>query len=360
MNSLIEDDHQLQRFLSEIVPLEEIALDTEADSLHCYFEKLCLIQISTPSRTVLIDPLAEISLITLFDALRNKRVVFHGADYDLRLLTRLGDFQTRDIFDTMIAARLLGYEELGLAALVERFFQVKLSKGSQKANWGRRPLPRQMVEYAMNDTRFLLPLAKILEEEVMGRGRQEWLRQSLERMLYSVRNPKEKDRSKAWQIAGSAALEPVAQAVLRTLWYWRDAEAREWNRPPFHVMSNSDLLKIAELSVKGAPFSISHLPVPRRERFEQTLAAALKIPEAEWPTREKFIRARPNKQALKEFDRLKQLRDDVAKREKLNPAVIAPKAALEAIAFQNDFSGLMNWQKELLSTLQDAEHYGYH
>ncbi len=348
MDFLIEDDCKLRNFLSETSSLSEVALDTEADSLHCYFEKLCLIQISTPSRTVLVDPLAKVDLALLFDSLRDRRVVFHGADYDLRLLTRLGDFQTREIFDTMIAARLLGYEELGLAALVERFFQVKLSKGSQKANWALRPLPRQMMEYAMNDTRFLLPLAKILEEEIIRLGRQKWLRQSLERMLYSVRNPKEKDRTKAWQIAGSAALNPASQAVLKMLWYWRDTEAREWNRPPFHVMSNSDLLKIAELAVKGAPFSISHLSPPRRQRFEQTLAAALRIPETEWPAREKFIRPRPNKQAQREFDRLKQLRDDVAKREKLDSAVIAPKAALEAIAFQNDFSGLMDWQKELL------------
>jgi len=360
MDFLIEDDHKLQNFLSEISSLSEVAMDTEADSLHCYFEKLCLIQISTSSKTVLIDPLTETNLTLLFASLRTKRVIFHGADYDLRLLMRLGDFQTREIFDTMIAARLLGYEELGLAALVERFFQVKLSKGSQKANWALRPLPRQMMEYAMNDTRFLLPLVKILEEEIIRLGRQEWLRQSLERMLYSVKNPKEKDRSKAWQIAGSAALSPASQAILRMLWYWRDSEAREWNRPPFHVMSNSDLLKIAELAVRGAPLSISHLSPARRQRFEQTLAAALQIPEIEWPVREKFTRLRPNTQLLKKFDRLKQLRDDVAKREKLSPSIIAPKAALEAIAFQNDFSGLMDWQKALLGIPQKTENYGHY
>ncbi len=348
MDSLIADNRGLTEFLSYIAPLPEIALDTEADSLHCYFEKLCLIQMSTPSDTVLIDPLADVDLSLLFRALRDKRVIFHGADYDLRLLERAGEFRTREVFDTMIAARLLGYDGLGLAALVERFFDVKLSKASQKANWALRPLSSQMVEYAMNDTRFLLPLAKILGEEIVRLRRQEWLHQSLERMLCSARNPREKDRTKAWQIAGSAVLSPASQAVLRTLWHWRDAEAREWNRPPFHVMSNEEMLKIAELSVKGSPFSTPRFPATRRQRFERMLADALQISEAEWPVREKFIRQRPDKAASQEFERLKKLRDEVAEREKLNPSIIAPKAALEAIAFQKDFSGLMDWQKQLL------------
>lgn len=200
----------------------------------------------------------------------------------------------------------------------------------------------------MNDTRFLLQLAKILEEEIARLGRQEWLHQSLERMLHAAGNPKEKDRTKAWRIAGSAVLSPAAQAVLRALWHWRDNEAREWNRPAFHVMSNEELLKIADLSVKGAPLVLSRLPQARRQRLEQALDAALRIPEEEWPLREKSIRPRPNKPALKEFERLKNLRNEIGKREKLNPSLIASKAALEAIAFQNDFSNLMEWQKQLL------------
>lgn len=348
MELLIEDNCGLTKFLSRISSLPDVACDTEADSLHCYFEKLCLIQISTPFETVLVDPLSQVDLKLLFSGLCDKRVVFHGADYDLRLLARTGEFHPRKIFDTMIAARLLGYEGLGLAALVGRFFDVRLSKTSQKANWALRPLPPQMVEYAVNDTRFLLPLAKILEAEIVRLGRQEWLRQSLERMCISIKNPKEKDWMNAWQITGSAALSPAAQAVLRALWIWRDQEAREWNRPSFHVMSNEDLLKIVTLSTKGKPFSTPRFPHSRHKRFEETLAAALRIPEAEWPVRKKKLRPRPNQQAAKELERLKKLRDTVAEREKLNPAIIASRGVLEAIAFQGDFSGLMDWQRQLL------------
>ncbi len=276
-------------------------------------------------------------------------MVFHGADYDLKLITRCLEFKPKKIFDTMIAARLLGYEGLGLAALVDRFFNVKLSKVSQKANWALRPLPPQMIEYAINDTKFLLDLAKILEAEIIRLGRQEWLSQSVERLIHSIQNPKEKDWSNAWQITGSAVLSPSARAVLRALWYWRDAEAREWNRPSFHVMGNEDMLKIAEASTKGTSFSTPGFPSARRKRFEEALAAALRIPEDQWPVRKKVPRPpRLDRQALQELERLRKLRDEVAKREKLDPAIIASRAALEAVAFQKDSSNLMDWQKRLL------------
>jgi len=346
---LIKSNSRLAEFLSDISSLLDVALDTEADSLHCYFEKLCLIQISTDSVTVLIDPLSEVELELLFKGLLNKRVVFHGADYDLRLLARYGEFRPHEIFDTMIAARLLGYSQLGLAALVERFFGVKLSKASQRANWALRPLPQQMVEYAANDTKFLLPLAGILEAEIIRLGRQEWLRQSLERMSRLAKTHKERDPNRAWRIAGSAALQPYAQAVLRELWNWRETEAREWNRPPFYVISNEDMLKIAESAAKGVlPSSPRFFSSSRRKRFRQTLARALQIPEDYWPLQDKPTRCLPSKQAVEEFGRLKRLRDEIAREERLDPAIIAPRGTLESIAFQENLSGLMDWQKRLL------------
>ena len=149
---------------------ERIAIDTEADSLHCYFEKVCLIQISGGAEHVLIDPLAEIDLQPLYDLICSRRLVFHGADYDLRLLRRTGKFEPLDLFDTMIAARLVGKTAFGLAALVKEYFGIELSKASQKANWAIRPLPQEMREYAMNDTRYLLEIADILEADLRRMG----------------------------------------------------------------------------------------------------------------------------------------------------------------------------------------------
>src|SRR5438067_3231174 len=154
---------QLTELLPQLESIDRVAVDTEADSLHSYREKLCLLQVSLPDGDYIVDPLAPLDLAPLCAALTDKEIVLHGADFDLRLLRRSLNFTARRIFDTVIAARLLGLREFSLAALVERYFGIKLTKGSQKANWGRRPLPKRMLEYAINDTHYLLTLADRLE-----------------------------------------------------------------------------------------------------------------------------------------------------------------------------------------------------
>lgn len=334
--------------MGRLANLPRIAIDTEADSLHSYFEKLCLVQISADGENYLVDPLAGFSLQPLFDALASKRLIFHGADYDMRLLHRTGNFAATDIFDTMIASRLSGSQELGLAALVAKHFGVKLSKASQKANWALRPLSRQMLDYAMNDTKYLLPLADILEAELHRLGRWEWFVESRDRMLASAKEPKEKDENLAWRITGSAALSPRAQSVLRVLWYWRDGEARSWDRPPFHVMSNDDLVRIAEKAVRGEAYSTPRMSSRRRKSFEVVLALALHIPENEWPVAPKPKRRRPSREQTERFDALKRTRDRAAEEIGLDPSIIAPRSALEAASVDLNTPALMKWQRSLL------------
>src|SRR3984893_11400598 len=196
----------LAELLENIKSVERVAVDTEADSLHCYHEKLCLLQISVPEKDVLVDPLANVDLASLRDALEKKEIVLHGADFDLRLLRRSLNFKARKIFDTVIAARLLGIREFSLAALVERFFGTRLAKGSQKANWARRPLPDRMVEYAMNDTHYLLPLADRLESQLREQDRLDWVGQSCERAIEQAAAERVRDVDEAWRIRGSGAL----------------------------------------------------------------------------------------------------------------------------------------------------------
>src|SRR5206468_11911305 len=179
---------------------DRVAVDTEADSLHSYREKLCLLQISIPApgstankvdtdqstasgresaRPVcdfMVDPLANTDLEPLRRALEAREIVLHGADYDLRMLRRGLNVVAKRIFDTLIAARLLGIREFSLAALVKRYFGLTLLKGSQKANWAQRPLPARMAEYAINDVHYLLPLADKLEAELVRSERRDWLR----------------------------------------------------------------------------------------------------------------------------------------------------------------------------------------
>src|SRR5439155_4975904 len=168
----------LRELLPQIEPHDRIGLDTEADSLHCYREKLCLLQISLPAGDYLVDPLANVDLAPLSAVLEAKEIVLQGADFDLRLLRRSLNFRAGQVFDTVIAARLLGIREFSLAALVKRYFDVELGKGSQKANWARRPLSARMLEYAMNDTHYLLPLAERFEAQLKQFDRIDWLRQS--------------------------------------------------------------------------------------------------------------------------------------------------------------------------------------
>ena len=163
---VITSARQLADLITALKPHDRVAIDTEADSLHCYKEKLCLLQISIPGHDDIVDPLADVDLAPLQDALANKEIVLHGADYDLRLLRRNLNFVPRRIFDTVIAARLIGIHEFSLAALVRRYFGIELAKGSQKANWAQRPLPKRMAEYAVNDTRYLLPMVERLEKEL--------------------------------------------------------------------------------------------------------------------------------------------------------------------------------------------------
>ena len=345
---MIADSTALAELIGRLSPLPIIAIDTEADSLHSYFEKLCLIQISTGEEDILVDPLAGVSLQPLYDVLANKRLILHGADYDLRLLNRTGIFAATDIFDTMIASRLCGFQELGLAALVAKYFDVKLSKASQKANWAMRPLSKQMLEYAVNDTKYLMHIAGVLEAELHRLERWEWFAESRDRMIASAREPRERDETKAWRISGSAALSPRAQSVLRVLWYWRDGEARTWDRPPFHVIGNEDLCRIAEKAVRGEAYSTPRMSSRRRKSFEVVLALALHIPEEEWPVPPKTRRRRTTREEAARFEYLKSNRDKVAAELGLDPSIVAPRGALEAASIAPNTTALMRWQKKLI------------
>jgi ribonuclease D len=247
----ITDPQGLSEIVAKLATLPRIALDTEADSLHSYFEKLCLLQISTAQEDILIDPLVGFSLQPLYETLAHRQLVLHGADYDLRMLQRGSRFAATNIFDTMIAARLCGYRELGLAALVARHFGVKLSKASQKANWALRPLSNQMIEYAINDTKYLLPLAEIIEAELRRLNREQWFAESCQRMIAAAREPRGRDESKAWRTSQRG---PSSERVgIAGLGMVRDAEARAWALPPLVMTRN--IVRIAERAVKGSAFS---------------------------------------------------------------------------------------------------------
>lgn len=346
---MVSTPSALAELVERLGPCSRVAFDTEADSLHSYQERLCLIQVGLSNAQWLVDPLAQLDLSPLWRVLEGKQLVLHGADYDLRLLYRHCQFAPHNVFDTMIGARLCGFVELGLAALVEKHFGVRLSKASQKANWGMRPLPQRMIDYALNDIRYLLPLSDIIEAKLHELGRWEWFVESRDRMAAAAREPpRPRDEDNAWRIAGSATLPPRAQSVLRVLWRWREEEAKAWNRPAFHVLGNREMLDIAAKAAAGEPWEPPKMPSRRRRSLEVVVALALQIPPEEWPRRKPPAGRRLPAYAAGRIEQLRKIRDEVAARLGLEPSLIASKQALEAAALDPATPALMAWQRRLL------------
>jgi ribonuclease D len=260
------------------------------------------------------------------------------------------NFKAHKIFDTVIAARLLGIREFSLAALVERFFEVTLTKGSQKSNWAQRPLNSRMVEYAINDTHYLLPLAEKLETQLRERDRLEWFRQSCQRLLEQTAVERVRDLDEAWRISGAGTLRGPAAAVLRALWQWREKEAEAADRPPFHILQNRELLAAAETFAKGGTPDFSYFSARRRGTFREAAEQALKLAEEAWPLPRPRLGTRPTVEMKQRMEELRRRRDHGATRLELDPAFVAPRAALEALATneKNGATLLVPWQREVL------------
>ncbi|MBV9492395.1 MAG: ribonuclease D [Verrucomicrobia bacterium] len=347
---IIADQAALDSWVTACSQHNLVAVDTEGDSLHCYREKLCLIQMSTPDGTLLIDPLVPLDFSGFNSMLKARTVMLHGCDYDLRMLRRGIRFVPGPVFDTYLGARLLGLKEVGLASLVSRYFEIELPKTSQKANWARRPLTPTMVSYAMNDTRYLLPLAERIGAQLRELGRWSWFEESCARAVAAAAEDRERDPEKAWKIAGSSALRGRALAVLRALWHWREGEAEQADRPSFQVLRNEELVEAAQGAVQGRVNVPHYLPSGRRKRFQATLRQALALPEHEWPQRDPVIRIRPTPEQEKRFEELRQRRDRVALELQLDPGVLAPRQALERLIREPQSIDLvlMQWQRDLL------------
>jgi len=353
-NDVIASEQKLADLIRQIQPADRIAIDTEADSLHSYREKLCLVQISVPSAAsvcdFIVDPLNNLDLEPLRHALEPREIILHAADYDLRMLRRGLNFTAGRIFDTVVAARLLGIREFSLGALVKRFFDVELHKHSQKANWALRPLPARMLEYAMDDVHYLLPLATKLEDELERLHRRDWFRQSCERAIELAAAERERDQDELWRIGGAGALDSYTGAVLRALWQWRDGEAEMVDRPPFHILQNHDLLKAAESFASGQVPDYKHFSSRRRQTFLDAAKVALQSPQSDWPVMRRRAGSRPTAEMRQRAEELRERRDKAAEQLGLERSFIASRGALEAIAADpaRAIALLVPWQRELI------------
>jgi ribonuclease D len=357
---LLDQPGSLAPLLAAIERVDEVALDTEADNMFHYKTRVCLLQFLVDGEVYLVDVLAPgLKLDPLWKVLAEKHLVMHGSDFDLRLLHDLCRFRPRSLFDTMLAAQLLGLARIGLASLLEQHFAVALDKEGQKANWSKRPLTPKLLNYAALDVWHLPALRDILKRELKKLGRLEWLEQQCRAQIAAgfegFAPPTEHD----WRIGRSERLRGPGLSVLHAVWHWREAQAQRLDTPPFKVCGNALLLKIAEATEAGeaeqAILGSVHLG-KRHERIFPSLAAAVRAGLARDP---KTLPRRPGRdpnhvsltQAEIEFqDRIKADRDRIAQKLEIEPTLIANRSQLAQIARypQKLDELLLPWQADLL------------
>ena len=329
------------------------AIDTEADSLHRYRESLCLIQFADRSRCVLIDPLAIKDLSALGSYLASATVWMHGADYDMTMFKRQFGELPAVVYDTQIGARLLGARRFGLGDLVNLYFGVELSKSSQKADWGKRPLSPKMIEYALNDVHYLLEMGDKIVSQLKEKGRYEWFEESC---LAARQRVLDRDDSKEenWRVQGSGKLEPRGLAFLKALWAWRDGEAKSWDRPSFMVAPNRQLLEWSiELAASKNVGLPAHFRPDRLKRFRAAVEAVQSSPETEWPERPAGKRRKRDRDFERRVEQLLKKREQEGSRLDIEGSLIAPRATLESIAEGEvkPSEVLLKWQRDCLGML---------
>ena len=370
--TFIANNEEFRAALGQMHTARRLAVDIEADSLYHYFEKVCLIQISTDEETFILDPLSigEISLLapTMADASVEK--VFHAPSYDFYCLRRDYGFEFRNIFDTHIAAQLLGHEFLGLDALMEEFLSIHHSKRRQRDDWSRRPLQSEQLQYAAMDTHHLLQLRDTLEKELKKKKRLDWALEEFETAASTQRLPREFDPGGYCRIKGCRSLEPQQQAALRALYVLRDSIAREFDVPPFKVLNNSVLIDLVKDPPENARAMFHRAGVSHRiaRKYAGAVVTAIERSCKESPvpvrTFPRNNNRSPNRESKRRIEALKKWRNSKSQDMGLPVGVVFPANLLEILAEEvpsnfeelDKIPGMRRWRtrefgKEILKAL---------
>jgi ribonuclease D len=337
---LIQTQDELERLFERLRAEPLLAVDTEAASFHRYRDRVYLLQISSRQETAVVDPLSIGSLAPLGEVLANPsiEIVFHDADYDLRLLSQEYGFRGKNLFDTRIAAQLLNEPGVGLAALLEKYLGVRLDKRYQRADWSARPLTLEMLEYAAADTRNLPVLHDLLKQRLRERSRLEWAEEEFELLGDAPRGAPEPEEPAYLRLKGAKTLNGRGLAVLRELFQWREELARRTDRAAFRILNNEPMLLMAksppqDLTALKAVRGIGQEQAERRGR--EILAAVqrgMEVSERDLPRVERPPRRVPDAALEARLERLKSVRNGLALRYDLAPGVLCPNGILEAVA----------------------------
>lgn len=360
--TLLETEYDLAPLIDLIGQSEEIAMDLEADSLHHYHSKICLLQFTVQGQNFIVDTLKIEDLSHLLDSLKGKTILAHGCDYDLRMMKMHWDFVPDKIFDTMIASRLMGVKAFGLANLAAEFLELKLDKGNQKADWSRRPLPETMQHYAAMDTAILHELVLQIRTRLSELGRLEWADESCEYLRISATKPIEKKNKDLWRVKGSSFLQPKELAVLQAIWGFRETQAEEWDQPVFKVLSNEKIVLISQKAAQHDEVTFNDLPkLPRNfkgsltAKFLRTINEALSAPRENDPPRLKRKPPPISSPHPLVLEKLREVRDLIAADLNLEPTLIANKVQLVSLSTHplkteksiKENTQMMDWQFDL-------------
>ncbi len=366
---LVQELPDWQLCLKDLSHQTQLAVDTESNSLYAYHEQVCLIQISTPDQDYLIDPLSLPHLDGLGVIMSDPGVekIFHAAEYDLLCLKRDFHFSFDNLFDTMLAARILGWQQIGLASILKQEFDVRLNKRHQRANWGRRPLPPELIDYARLDTHYLPALRDCLMCELESARRLEEARDSFDQITAVTPSPRVFDPDDFWGLLnGHQMLNPRQTAVLRELYILRDREARRRNQPHFKILGNRTLVELAEaLPQRPDELQGIHGLTPRvirryGRRIIQSIEQGMRAQPPQPPARQ----PRPPESVRLRYDALNDWRKQRAADRRVESDVIVGKRALWDMARQDPktsadlsaINSLSEWQRneygqELLNLL---------
>lgn len=353
----IDTPAKLSALISTLSKQPRVAVDTESDSLYSYFEKVCLIQFSIPGTDYLVDPLTiDVSPLASFFVNASIQKIFHAAEYDFLSLKRDYGFEFCNLFDTMLAARILGWTRYGLGSLLQEHFGIKLNKRFQRYNWGQRPLSREALHYAHLDTHYLIQLRKIQLTQLEKQNRWREANEAFERLTQVEPTPKVFDPDDFWRIKGCKELTPRQQAVVQQLFILRDQIAQKIDRPPFKVMNDGVLVELS----KTQPDSIEMLKKTRgvgvkllQYNAGDILQAIAKGQQAPVP-HHVSNNHRPSNNTLARYESLRQWRNNVAAERGVEPDVIINNNTLMDIARANpktlrkltQMDVLGNWQFE--------------
>jgi ribonuclease D len=357
---IVNTPDAVEEMLYRLMAARAVAVDTESNSLYAYTERVCLIQFSVPGEDYLVDPLAVEDLSSLAPLLSDPDIVktFHAAEYDVMVLRRDYGYTFANLFDTMVASRIVGWKRYGLASLLEEHFGIETNKRMQRTNWGRRPLSEEQLYYAQLDTHFLLSLRDRLQAELEDQGRVWEARLAFERVTESEWTKKEFDPDGFWQIKGARDLDRQQLAILREVYRYREDRAQALDRPPFKVLGARAMVALAQ----RAPQSIAELGrikgVPRRlsSRERRKLLAVIEQGiHAPPPSRPRRTDGqRPDEATIDRYEALRDWRRERAGARGVEPDVILSNHILHTLARVNptsldrldDIDALNKWERE--------------